>query len=186
MATTVVKGQPSYKPRKLVPDVPTKYAKDVLAALEVIMDGFKNVADMLEFYPMPEPEDEIYVPDYAATQFDAVIRTVKQIFEQAYSVSQESDEMLLRSVYVELREKWQDLIGELEAQAESADRLALCAPLTEFFAQHTEFSRELIDALAYIYYVALVDQRVYRLYDDKLSLYGMELTWEGAPVVESN
>lgn len=186
MATTVVKGQPSYKPRKLVPDVPTKYAKDVLAALETIIGGFKNVADMLEFHPMPAPEDDIYVPDYAATQFDAVIRTVKQIFERAYAVSQESDETLLRSAYFEIKGKWQDLIGELEGQTEAADRLALCAPLTEFFAQHANFSRELIDALAYIYYVALVDQRVYRLYDDKLSLYGMELTWEGAPVVESN
>lgn len=186
MATTVVKGQPSYKPRKLVPDAPTKYAKDVLAALETIIDGFKNVADMLEFYPMPEPVDEIYVPDYAATQFDAVIRTVKQIFEQAYTVSQESNETLLHSAYIDIKEKWQDLVGELTSQAESADRLAICAPLTDYFAQHAKMSQPLLDALAYIYYIALVDKRVYRLYNDNLNLYDMALTWDTAPVTESN
>ena len=183
VSSRAIKGQPSYKPRKIAP---TKYAKDVAAALEVIVDGFKNVADMLEFYPMPEPEDDMYAPDYAVTQFDAVTLAVRQLFEQAYAVSQESDESLLRSAYAEFRGKWQDLVGELEAQAGVADRLALCSPLTDYFAQHATLSQPLLDALAYTYYVSLVDQRVYRLYGNSLDLYGMKLSWETAPIGESN
>lgn len=180
----------SYKPKllKLEPNPQeeslSQYATSALKVYELIAEAFKNIPG-IEIHPIPDVIESISKPNFAAEYIGLVINTFQTILRGSYEVSQETDETILKSRYDDFKTMWLNLIGNLESQTESESTIAICAPLTDYFKQN-EYSKTLLDAFAYFYYVAFVDQRIFRLYDGEFTVFGITLTNDTVKITDSN
>ena len=175
---------------------PTAYAKSVLEIMKGIAECFTTIKEQfpqikLEAYTIPADND-FYTPNHAAIQNDMITTAFHTILQGAYNIDRNIPEVV-ESVYAEYKNKWLDMIDELEAQVDSEERAKICEPLTAYFRNETKGAEKpLLDVLAYIYYVAQVDRRIYRLYKKKgaedgiINVFGMNFTQDTAAVTESN